>query len=446
MTAHPAFPNEILDAIVDSAFQDLSTPTVFGVTFTIELVTLLKEVALTSRYLRERAQRYLFLEIRLHPFKRRNREYEDDVPQTVDLSIFQNNPRLLEYPRSLAIIVQARDWRSEFSPHFLSVAFPFFANNLRKLAHLDIHLNHHRQWTSLPSECQDSIVKCLKDNSLRSLKLRRLSLPERFDGILPSTLKACHFGVYAEDDPTFAEKYIEPRRNTGSDQANTVSPIHLKISSLSDDPMLSWVPSQANTFFQRIKYLEVGVRSIIAFAAFMNRIPNALTHLSLLHRDDARVLHRQHSALQSTTLPSMPYLKVLMVSITIKYERSIRCPDYVAMIARDYISLAYTSIHAFHLTIEWKSSPGIHGPPGPAARYLERTPDGFARLDDLLSDRSSLGSLREVKLDIRPAYQIGGGLISELQARIQGEALEVFHKTINRVDSFSVMTADAFKY
>ncbi|KAH6918201.1 hypothetical protein BKA70DRAFT_1246545 [Coprinopsis sp. MPI-PUGE-AT-0042] len=431
MNTHPVFPNEILDAIVDSAVDNLSTRSVFG------LVPLLKSVALTSQSLRVRAQRHLFFEIRLQPFNRRKGRDGIHDPRTIDLTIFQGNPQLIEYPRSLAIIVHSEEGRSEFPPHFLLVILPFFTRKIGTLDHLNIYLNYRIEWASIPTAFQDAIVQCIKGNRLKSFELLGIDLPRSFVDILPSTLEACNIGVCAENDPSFAAKYIEPRHKRGSNQANTVSPTHLEIRWVFDDPTMGWVTSQEDTFFQRVASLDVGVVTIAAIAALMDRMPNALTRLSLRHWDNIHSLELQHDTLQGMIIHPMPHLQELKVSVRVESDSVVTCPSQAAVIVADYISPAYVSIRIFRLVIEWNSS-------SPVGRYLTRTAEGFARLDDLLSDRSILGSLVEVELDIRPVCS-GIDRIADEQARLRNEALEVFYKTVGRVDTFSVKASDAFK-
>ncbi|KAH6918200.1 hypothetical protein BKA70DRAFT_1416207 [Coprinopsis sp. MPI-PUGE-AT-0042] len=441
MTTQPVFPNEILDAIVDSAVENLSTRSVFDLTFTPQLVALLKQVALTSNYLRQRAQRYLFLEIRLHPFQKHKGGHEDYLPSMLDrfLSIFQDNPQLLEYPRSLAIMAHPEHWTSKFPPHFLSVVLPFFTNSLQQLDHLRIHVDFPSRWPGYPPEFKDAIVHCIKGNRLKSFKLRRLSLPKDFVYVLPSTLEACDIGVHAEDDPSFTAKYVKPQRTRGSDQAHSVKPAHLRISWLLEPP--GWVQSQKDTFFQRVTSLNVGVVAIPTFTALMDRIPNTLTHLSLRHCESIQLLQDQHNALHETTFRPTPYLHELEVSVQIEESsRVVTCPSQAAMIAADYISPAYASIRVFRLTIEWRSFQELGEPR--ANRYMERAAGGFARLDDLLSDRSVLPSLNEVYFDIRPNFPeadwISDEQARELGGQIRSDALEVFHKTVDRVNTFGI--------
>ncbi|KAH6918202.1 hypothetical protein BKA70DRAFT_10880 [Coprinopsis sp. MPI-PUGE-AT-0042] len=434
--ALPVFPNETLDAIVDCAVDNFSTHSVFGVAFTPQLVPLLKNVALVSQFLRDRAQRYLFLEIRLDPFKNHQGGYDSCAPRILDLTIFQSHPQLLEYPRSLVMMLHSEYWTGEFPQYFLSVLLPFFSGNLGKLDHLHIHLDHQGSWIRIPNQFQDAIIRSIKRNQLKSIKLPQLGLPKDFFGLLPSTLEACDIGGLTGHDPLFALKHIGPRYKRGLDQASSARPTHLTIRRLLEPP--ERLLSQVDTFFQRVTSLDVGVVTITMFATYMERIPNTLTRLLLRHNESISVSQAQHISLQELTFRLLPYLHELQVSVEIdESDRVVTCPSQAAMIAGDYLSPAYTSIRVFRLMIKWTSS-------SPADRYLKRTAGGFARLDDLLSDKSLLGSLVEVELDIRPVCS-GIRRIAEEQVRLRREALEVFHKTIDRVDTFCVKTSDAFK-
>jgi hypothetical protein len=275
-----SLPNEVLDVIVDSAVDDLSPCSVFGVTLTHELVTLLRAIALVSRYLREGAQRHLFVEIRLHALQRYKRD-EDGISSRMDrsLSIFDDNPRLLGYPRSL--VITDRHWDSGFSPYFLSVTLPFFIQNLRKLEHLHLSLGHQCRWRTLPNLLQDGVVGLLIGNTLKSLRVQRFGLPKESVDVLPSSLEALHVDAFVEPDPLFASKYIQPRT---SSHPSVASPPHLEVGWPASGLLEAWVPSQADVFFQPIKSLDVKVVATTAFFTFMRRLPETLTHLSLRHR------------------------------------------------------------------------------------------------------------------------------------------------------------------
>ncbi|KAH6915886.1 hypothetical protein BKA70DRAFT_1501173 [Coprinopsis sp. MPI-PUGE-AT-0042] len=375
MAALPMFPNEILDHIVDSAADMLSIRSVFGVKNTADLVELLKNVALACRHLRERAQRHLFTEIRLLPFKAHKKGEEGYTPSTWDsfLSIFKDNPQLLDYPHSLDIDLQRYDWAGDLPLHFLSAVVPFFVN-LRSLEHVSIYLAWKRRWVDLPREFQDAIANLLKGNNdnSKSFKLANIHLPKQFSDLLPHKLEACSLGICLEDDPVSLAKYIETWDT--ATPAHGVSPIYLEIVSLHGDKSFWWTQSQPDTFFQRIRYLDIGIRKIAEFEKLMNRVPGTLTHLSLRHRVDARSLSLQHSALQATTLRCFPKLKELGIRIKVLLEPNcaITCPVQAAMIAGDYANTAYASIRVFRLTIQWLLPRDTED--FPADKFLERAP------------------------------------------------------------------------
>jgi hypothetical protein len=115
-------------------------------------------------------------------------------------------------------------------------------------------------------------------------------------------------------------------------------------------------------------------------------------------------------------------------------------------VARAYVILAFRHIQTFCLAIdiEWPASRDSEK--SPAGRYLtEGTRHAFASLDELLADKRLLESLREVDLDFRPVYfaasDMNDGLaILRTRKGIRKEVLEVFHGTVERVDTFSVTT------
>jgi hypothetical protein len=274
-------PNEILDGIVDAAVEGLSTRTVFRIIFTPELVTLLKEIALVSHHLRESAQRHLFQGIRLSPSLIWD-EHGRPATRDTSLSIFENNPRLLAYPRSLAIVdtKRARVVQPAFSPHFLSVTFPFFTSRLRNLDHLCVSTEAYYHWErTVPSDFKDALVGCITGNNLKSLTIRRFSLPLDLVKILPPTLEALHIGAtVSASDGGFAAKYIKPEH---LNVANTARPFHMACALLSGQ----WIPSQGNDLFTRIKSLHIDIMTIASPASFLSRMAaDKLTHLSFRHQ------------------------------------------------------------------------------------------------------------------------------------------------------------------
>jgi hypothetical protein len=275
------FPNEILDLIIDAAVEGLSTRTVFGVTFTPELVALLKEIAL-SRSLRESAQRHLFQEIRLYASVILD-EYNEPAPMERSLSIFEENPQLLTYPRSLTIMdpERANVKPTVFSPHFLSVMFPFFINKLRNLDHLCVSPNTYYPWEMVPSSFRDGLLRCITGNRLKSLTIRQFGLPLDLVTVFPPTLEALDITANVPpDNPSLAAMNIKP----GS--LHCVRPSHIVIGWLTETG--AWIQKQADDFFTQIKSLEIKVTHIPSLATFLICMTaHKLTHLSLLHQGHA---------------------------------------------------------------------------------------------------------------------------------------------------------------
>ncbi|KAH6918207.1 hypothetical protein BKA70DRAFT_1416213 [Coprinopsis sp. MPI-PUGE-AT-0042] len=151
----------------------------------------------------------------------------------------------------------------------------------------------------------------------------------------------------------------------------------------------------------------------------------------------------------------MPHLEELDVRVAVRAavqsEWVYTCPIQTALLAKEYASAAYKSIRIFRLVVIWTVQ-GPEPPPRleghPTARYLERSPSGFAILDDRLSDEGLFSSLTKVELHIEPTYcgtpPMTQERVKDLRLRLQREAKEVFYKTSNRVDDFSVMTDGAF--
>lgn len=148
------------------------------------------------------------------------------------------------------------------------------------------------------------------------------------------------------------------------------------------------------------------------------------------------------------TLPDMPCLEELRVSITVDSQWVAGGSPLAAMVAGDYITPAFSSISVFRLILEWKLSAQCLEDSA-ADRFVVRTPNGFGRLVDLLSNKRLLTSLREVELDFRPscfgAGQIEEELAGNLRNRLRREAVEVFHAAVERVEMFSMITSNAFK-
>jgi hypothetical protein len=449
-------PIEILDLIVDAAVEGSSSRTVFGVTFTPELVKLLKDIALISHHLRKRAQRYLFQEIRLRPSVLLDKHNEIAAAER-SLSIFEDNPRLLEYSRSLAIVdPRHAGVKPSLSPHFVSVLFPFFANNLRNLHHLSFATKGHYyyDWTATPSEFQDSLIRCISSNSLKSLMIHQFGLPREFVGVLPPTLEALDIASDGRADPEFTAKYI----NQGSKH-----PADLSIRSTGRP---GWFVNQGPEFFSRVKSLEINGMIIAYLAIFLRRsAAHTLTHLSLRHQEhvSGRSSHAppvdkfkslmklyitgfqaKRAISRWVNLPFMPCLEELKVSITATPNLPIACPAEAVTLAGGYIVPGFRRIHTFRLRIEWKSSQR-----SPAGRFLpEETRDAFGRLDTLLSDRGLLENLKEVEIDLRPVDVGDGHLENELAGGLRSktcsEVLEGLHRTVERVGIFSATMSNSF--
>ncbi|KAH6918206.1 hypothetical protein BKA70DRAFT_1246552 [Coprinopsis sp. MPI-PUGE-AT-0042] len=281
----PVFPNEILDLVIESAAEIFGIRDPYGVKTTPELVKLLKNAALTSHHLCQRAQRHLFHKIRLYPFIGRREGEEGYVPSTWDafIEIFEENPRLLQYPRSFSITLEYEDRASDLPSHFLSVVLPFLTRNLWLLEHVFLHISWRSSWTWLPCELQDAIVECIKENRLKSITVRHLMLPRQFVHILPSTLRTCTIGVGVKDDPTFSVMFLETTGNRVAPGA--VSPTRLRISPMHGNQHPGWVQSQKDTFFRWVSILDLGVKDPQVFNDFMARMPDTLTHLTLLHNN-----------------------------------------------------------------------------------------------------------------------------------------------------------------
>jgi hypothetical protein len=269
-------PIEILDLILDTAVEGMGIRSVFGVTFTPELVTLLQEIALVSHHLRERAQRHLFQEIRLYASVILD-DHNDPVVMEKLLSIFEENPKILTYPRSLSIVdpEHARARHSVFSPHFLSVMFPFFINKLRNLDHFCFSPKVDYYWTGVPSNVWDALVGCIRGNRLKSITIRNFDLPRDLGTFFPSTLEALNIGAYVRNDnPSLAAKNINPGN------CHRARPTHIVVGFLSEDK--TWISSQADDLFTRIKSLDITVLDVPSLATFLGRmVAHKLTHLSL---------------------------------------------------------------------------------------------------------------------------------------------------------------------
>ncbi|KAH6900845.1 hypothetical protein BKA70DRAFT_1312727 [Coprinopsis sp. MPI-PUGE-AT-0042] len=450
MAALPAFPNEILDAVVDSAAEALSFTSPYGVTTTPTLVALLKSVALTSHHLRHRAQQHLFMNIRLYPFSRNSEIETEYQPSILDdfMSIFKDNPRLLQYPRLLAIAAGTKpettaiEWGNW---HFLTVVFPFFANNLRKLEHVYLLLDRGREWKSLPSMFQDAIINCLQGNELKSFSLKHLSLPRDFVHVLPSTLNACSIGVAVDDDPDFACKHIRTPNN--GRQQTTASPTDLRLRE-----SLQWAHKQEDAFFEQISYLHLGIGDLSVFESIMDRVPETLTHLTLEHyhggyrlQSNLRDLHDQQMSFRH-----MPHLEELRVIVSRRDYWQIAFSSQLATLAADLVVNAYASIRIFRLVIKWRVHPSslLREGEGSSERFLQRSPDGFARLDDQLSDERKFSSLEHVELSFEPRLTDTTPLLQEVarvhKDHLRKEAMDVFYKTFKRAKTLTVVTCNAF--
>ncbi|KAH6900843.1 hypothetical protein BKA70DRAFT_1312717 [Coprinopsis sp. MPI-PUGE-AT-0042] len=452
MAALPAFPNEILDAIIESAAEALSSPSPYGATTSPALVVLLKSVALTSHHLCHRAQRHLFMNIHLHPFPRNSRMEVQYQPTILDefMSIFRVNPRLLQYPRSLTVTaeVEQRPMKTavQLETHFLSVVFPFFAKSLRQLEHVYLLLDRGRLWTGLPHDFQDAIINCLQSSDLRSVQLMHLTLPRDFARVLPATLRACFIGCAVEDDPAFTSKYVDPQIHVR--QGSTVSPTTLSV--ILQRKSQSWAQSQDDTFFRRVSALRLEIGDMEALQPIIDRVPATLTHLSLEHKNSGYALRSFHLALNEMSLRHMPHLEELEVVVYVKDSWKFVCSPHAIRLAERYIADGYASIRVLRLAIVWRSHPSLLLREGEEStkQSLTRSDDGFARLDDRLSDASKFSSLQYVEIKVRPKITgrtpLPQDVIKRHRDRLRREVLNVFHKTAKRVADFSVVTGGAY--
>jgi hypothetical protein len=149
-------------------------------------------------------------------------------------------------------------------------------------------------------------------------------------------------------------------------------------------------------------------------------------------------------------LRRVPQLRELHVQVHIGMDApsalTVACPLEAAMIAGCYANHAYASIRLLRLTLQWLLPRGMEDP---AERFMKQTPDGFARLDDLLSDERILSSLEQVEIVLQPSRTnrgtVAAGVDDGLRRRIHNETLEAFEKTTRRVDNFVIETSSAFK-
>jgi hypothetical protein len=153
-------------------------------------------------------------------------------------------------------------------------------------------------------------------------------------------------------------------------------------------------------------------------------------------------LRFHHEALRSAALLSLPYLEELKLTIIVQSDGGVTWPVMAGLIAGGYIIPAFASIAALRLVIGWKATRNVKKY-YPAGQFLlEQLRDAFAHLDSLLMDETLFRSLKEVEIDFGPTFagkrKVEDGVAWDLQTRIRSEAMEVFHRTIERLDTFSV--------
>ncbi|KAH6909588.1 hypothetical protein BKA70DRAFT_1221813 [Coprinopsis sp. MPI-PUGE-AT-0042] len=415
MAALPAFPNEILDAIIESAAEALSSPSPYGAT--------------TSP-------------------ARMEVQYQPTILDEF-MSIFRVNPRSL----TVTAEVEQRPMKTavQLETHFLSVVFPFFAKSLRQLEHVYLLLDRGRLWTGLPHDFQDAITNCLQSNDLRSVQLMHLTLPRDFARVLPATLRACFIGCAVEDDPAFTSKYVDPQIHVR--QGSTVSPTTLSV--ILQRKSQSWAQSQDDTFFRRVSALRLEIGDMEALQSIIDRVPATLTHLSLEHKNSgygksSNLIFSFHLALNEMSLRHMPHLEELEVVVYVKDSWKFVCSPHAIRLAERYIADGYASIRVLRLAIVWRSHPSLLLREGEEStkQSLTRSDDGFARLDDRLSDASKFSSLQYVEIKVRPKITgrtpLPQDVIKRHRDRLRREVLNVFHKTAKRVADFSVVTGGAY--
>ncbi|KAH6904351.1 hypothetical protein BKA70DRAFT_1296343, partial [Coprinopsis sp. MPI-PUGE-AT-0042] len=147
---------------------------------------LLGNLALTSRFLRDVAQRELFRSICIHPNQSSERL----------LAVFQNNPKLCHYVRACIVVVACLDppgLREEVETPFVAAEVPLLMEGLRGLESFGLASKMrwvNIAWAHLPLEIRSSITRCWNSNA-ESLKAfcttRNLLFPPHF---LPDHLPA----------------------------------------------------------------------------------------------------------------------------------------------------------------------------------------------------------------------------------------------------------------
>ncbi|KAH6909589.1 hypothetical protein BKA70DRAFT_1276591, partial [Coprinopsis sp. MPI-PUGE-AT-0042] len=387
----------------------------YGVTTTPALVALLKSVALTSHHLCRRAQRHLFMNIRLHPFPRNRRTDAQYQPSILDefMSIFKANPRLLQYPRLLAITTENRSTATTIERpaiewgnwHFLTVRLSILRQQPAETGACILASGSGARMEKPPLYVPRCHNHCLQGNELKSFSLKHLSLPRDFVRVLPSTLNACSIGVAVDDDPDFACKHIRTPNN--GRQQTTCEP---NGSAAEGKP--TWAHKQEDAFFEQISYLQLGIGDLSAFESIMDH--------SFRH---------------------MPHLEELRVIVS----------------RRDYWQIAFSfpvsnsggrprcGMHThpsriFRLVIKWRVHPSslLREGEGSSERFLQRSPDGFACLDDQLSDERKFNSLEHVELSFEPRLTDTTPLLQEV-ARVHKD-----HLRKEAMETLTVVTCNAF--
>jgi hypothetical protein len=314
----------------------------------------------------------------------------------------------------------------------------------------------------VPSDFKDALVRCITENRLKSLTIRRFSLPQGFIKIFPLTLEALDIEGYVSiDDSGFTAKYVKAG---SSNPVNTARPTHIAVNGLTGGR--AWISSQTDHLFTRLSSLDIRVSQIPSLAAFLSSMAAyTLTNLSLRHQGRSysklfhlprinkfetltkismKVFQTDLEGLQSATLPFMPSLEELSITVIDETREAAPCPAEAVAIAGAYIVPAFRPIRTFRLTIEWKSSREAQQSLG-GRIFQQGTRDAFARLDESLKDKRLLESLREVEINFGlvylPAGDLEDGEAKDIQKVVRSEVLQVLHGTVERVNTFSVKTS-----
>ncbi|KAH6912638.1 hypothetical protein BKA70DRAFT_1218790 [Coprinopsis sp. MPI-PUGE-AT-0042] len=417
----------------DSIQADLPVPR--SIAHPHPVAATLKQLSVTSQYLRYPTQRHLFRRFILHVFRRPRPEVRGPIgysPKAMEdlMSIFQDHPQLLRYIKKFTLPIKPS---AQLEPHFVSSVLPFFARELRSLHHFHIEGEDDwgdpgSLWSALDSGIRSSIRECLLSNiALRIVEVSAMYLPLSFSNMLPSSVEEIVLNCCQIEEEANELGMRDARQVAAPSSIGTAN---------------DWFRNQNDHFLRQVSSVT-GDLTILHHGPFLERVSRTLTQLHLSYQVGSTeglkafrgILHRPATGLEST-IPLLPHLKEVTIRVDLRDGYEWACPPSVVDMLVVQLIPQFANMEALNLDIAWivdlelSSDEPLLGPP-----------EHFSRLDEVLSRRKMYPCLRKVAVALEPRFRYRNWDPKDGQRwvkRINQEAQDLFVQTRDVVDTVSV--------